>query len=94
MLLLRTFLSARDEMKDVFIGQLADALAIDLDAHESSSTGHTAALKVLEAKTAARVAAMSDDQRTEVIDRAIDILRAQNAGEEAEAEVRRIMNAA
>ena len=35
---------------------------------------------------------MSDDQRMEVIDRAIDILRAQNAGWEAEAEVRRIMS--
>jgi hypothetical protein len=35
---------------------------------------------------------MSDDQRMEVIDRAIDILRAQNAGWEAEVEVRRIMS--
>jgi hypothetical protein len=79
-------------MSDAFIGQLADALSIELDAPEPTGTSHTAALKVLEASTTARVAAMSDDQRMEVINRAIDILRTQNAGWEAEAEVRRIMS--
>jgi hypothetical protein len=39
----------------------------------------------------ARLASMSDDQRTKVINSAIDILRTQNADWEAEAEVRRIM---
>jgi hypothetical protein len=79
-------------MSDAFIGQLADGLSIELDAPEPTGTHHTAALKVLEAGTTARVAAMSDDQRMEVINRAIDILRTQNAGREAEAEVRRIMS--
>jgi hypothetical protein len=92
MLLSRSLLPVRDEMSDAFIGQLTDALAIELDAADPTSTRHAAALKVLEASTTARVAAMSDDQRMEVIDRAIDILRAQNAGWEAEAEVRRIMS--
>ena len=52
----------------------------------------TASLKVLEASIMARLAAMSDDQRTKVVNSAIDILRSQNAGWEAEAEVRRIMS--
>jgi hypothetical protein len=39
----------------------------------------------------ARLATISDDQRNEVVDSAIDIIRSQNAGWEAEAEVRRIM---
>jgi hypothetical protein len=92
MLLLWSLLLARNEMSDAFVGQLADTLAINVNAPEAASTRHAAALKVLEASTTARVAAISDDQRTEIIERAIDILRSQNAGWEAEAEVRRIMS--
>jgi hypothetical protein len=79
-------------MSNAFIGQLADALSRELDAPEATGNRHAAALKVLEASTTARLAAMSEDQRMEVIDRAINILRAQNAGWQAEAEVRRIMS--
>jgi hypothetical protein len=79
-------------MSDAFIGQLADALSIELDAPEAIDTRHTAALKALEASPTARLAGMSKDQRMVVIDRAINILRAQNAGWKAEAEVRRIMS--
>jgi hypothetical protein len=46
----------------------------------------TASLKVLEASIMARLAAISDDQRTKVVNSAIDIVRSQNAGWEAEAE--------
>jgi hypothetical protein len=49
-------------------------------------------LKVVEATLAARVADMSTDQRNQVTNRAIAILRTKNAGSEAEAEVRRIMD--
>ena len=48
-------------------------------------------LKALESALAARVADMSADQRYQVTNQAIDILRTNNAGSEAEAEVRRIM---
>ncbi len=41
----------------------------------------------------ARVANMSAAQRNQVTNSAIDILRTNNAGSEAEAEVRRIMGA-
>jgi hypothetical protein len=78
-------------MSDGILTKLADALAVncELDAPEVTSTRMTASL--LEASIMARLAAMSDDQRTKVVSSAIDILRSQNAGWEAEAEVRRIM---
>ena len=81
-------------MSDGILTKLADALVVnrELDAPEVTSTRMTAAsLKVLEASIMARLAAMSDDQRTKVVNSAIDILRSQNAGWEAEEEVRRIM---
>jgi hypothetical protein len=80
-------------MSDAIMRKLADALAVnrELDAPETTSTRHTASLKVLEASIMARLVTMSDDQRTKVINGAIDILRTQNAGWEAEAEVRRIL---
>jgi hypothetical protein len=80
-------------MSDGILTKLADALAVnrELDAPEVTSTRMTASLKVLEASIMARLAAMSDDQRTKVVNSAIDILRSQNAGWEAEEEVRRIM---
>jgi hypothetical protein len=55
-----------------------------------SATDHKT---VVEAALAARVADMSVDQRNQVTNRAIDILRTNNAGSEAEMEVRRIMGA-
>ena len=80
-------------MSDGILRKLADALAVNrqLDAQEATSSRDTASLKVLEASLMARLASMSDDQRTKVINSAIDILRTQNADWEAEAEVRRIM---
>ena len=80
-------------MSDAIMRKLADALAVnrELDAPETTNTRHTASLKVLEASIMARLVTMSDDQRTKVINGAIDILRTQNAGWEAEAEVRRIL---
>jgi hypothetical protein len=80
-------------MSDGILTKLADALAVnrELDAPEVTSTRMTASLKVLEASIMARLAAMSGDQRTKVVNSAIDILRSQNAGWEAEEEVRRIM---
>jgi hypothetical protein len=80
-------------MSDGILTKLADALAVnrELDAPEVTSTRMTASLKVLEASIMARLAAMSDDQRTKVVNSAIDILRSQNAGWKAEEEVRRIM---
>jgi hypothetical protein len=80
-------------MSDAIMTKLADALAVnrELDAPETTSTRNTASLKVLEASIMARLASMSVDQRTKVINGAIDILRTQNAGWEAEAEVRRIL---
>jgi hypothetical protein len=80
-------------MSDRILTKLADALAVnrELDAPEVTSTRMTASLKVLEASIMARLAAMSDDQRTKVVNSAIGILRGQNAGREAEEEVRRIM---
>jgi hypothetical protein len=79
-------------MSDGILTKLADALAVnrELDAPEVTSTRMTAS-KVLQASIMARLAAMSNDQRTKVVNSAIDILRSQNAGWEAEEEVRRIM---
>jgi hypothetical protein len=57
---------------------------------DNSETGHRT---VVEAALAARLADMSADQRNQVTNRAIDILRTNNAGSEAEMEVRRIMGA-
>ena len=80
-------------MSDGILVKLADALAVnrELDAAAVTSTRMNASLKVLEASIMARLAAISDDQRTKVVNSAIDIVRSQNAGWEAEAEVRRIM---
>jgi hypothetical protein len=79
-------------MSDAIMRKLADALAVNREFEpEATSTCNSASLKVLEASIMARLAAMSDDQRTKVINSAIDILRTQNAGWEAEAEVRRIL---
>jgi hypothetical protein len=61
--------------------KVADALAANRD---------TADLKALETGLAARLAKMSDDQRNQVTNRALDILRTKKAGHQAEAEVRRI----
>jgi hypothetical protein len=80
-------------MNDAIIGKLAEALgpSREADAAERTSTVDTAALKTLEAAIALRLAHMSDEQRAKVINTAIDILRTNNAGLEAEAEVRRIL---
>jgi uncharacterized membrane protein len=61
--------------------KVADALTAKKD---------IADLKALETSLAARLAKMSDDQRNQVTNRALDILRTRHAGEQAEAEVRRI----
>jgi hypothetical protein len=83
--------SARD--KNAIIRKLAGALAAshEVDARKGTSTIDTAALKTLEATIAVRLAHMSDEQRAKVINTAIDILRTNNIGPEAEAEVRRIL---
>jgi hypothetical protein len=80
-------------MSDVIITKLANALAVnrELDAPAVTSTRMTASLKVLEASIMARLADISDDKRTKVVNSAIQIVRSQDAGWEAEAEVRRIM---
>jgi hypothetical protein len=80
-------------MNDAIIRKLAKALAPsrETDAAKGTSTIDTAALKTLEATIAVRLAHMSDEQRAKVINTAIDILRANDAGPEAEAEVRRIL---
>jgi hypothetical protein len=72
-------------MSDAIMRKLADALAVnrELDAPETTGTRHTASLKVLEASIMARLTSIVD-QRTKVINGAIDILRTQNAGWEAE----------
>ena len=57
--------------------KVADALAANRD---------TADLKALETGLAARLAKMSDDQRNQVTNRALDILRTKKAGHQAEAE--------
>ena len=64
-------------MSDAIIRQFAGAIAANrkTDAPEESSTVDTAALKLLEATIVVRLANMSDEQRTEVINSAIDILR-------------------
>jgi hypothetical protein len=80
-------------MSDAIITKLAAAITANrkTDAPEESSTVDTAALKALQATIAVRLAHMSDEQRTKVINTAIDILRTNNTGPEAEAEVRRIL---
>jgi hypothetical protein len=80
-------------MNDAIIRKLAEALAAsnETDAPKGTSTLDTAALKTLEATIAVRLAHMSEEQRTEVVSTAIDILRTNSAGPEAEAEVRRIL---
>jgi hypothetical protein len=85
--------SAKDKMSDAIITKLAGALAAsrEVDTRKGTSTIDTAALKTLEATIAVRLAHMSDEQRAKVINTAIDILRANNTGPEAEAEVRRIL---
>jgi|HubBroStandDraft_6_1064221.scaffolds.fasta_scaffold360533_2 hypothetical protein len=61
--------------------KVADAIAANRE---------IADLKALETSLAARLATMSDDQRNQVTNRALDILRTKHAGEQAEGEVRRI----
>jgi hypothetical protein len=80
-------------MNDAIMSRLADALAANRkpDAPQEASTLDAAYLKFLETSIVTRLANMSDDQRTQVTNRAIDILRTKNAGWEAEAEVRRIL---
>ena len=80
-------------MNDAIIRKLAEALGSsrETDAPKGTGTIDTAALKTLEATIAVRLAHMSDEQRAKVINTAIDILRTNNAGPEAEAEVRRIL---
>ena len=80
-------------MSDAIIRKLAGALAASgkTDALKETSTLDTSSLKTLEATIAVRLAHMSDEQRTKLINTAIDILRTNNAGPEAEAEVRRIL---
>ena len=75
------------------ITRLADALAVNRepDAPKEMCASDIADLEALEAALRARVAGMSADQRYHVTNSAIDILRTNNAGQEAEAEVRRIM---
>ena len=58
---------------------------------KGTSAVDAAALKTLEATIAVRLAHTSDEQRAKVINTAIDILRTNSAGPEAEAEVRRIL---
>jgi hypothetical protein len=81
-------------MNDTIMRKLADALALDRKADEpqGASPLDTAYLKFLESSLMARLANMSDDQRTHITNRAIDILRTKNAGWEAEAELRRILS--
>jgi hypothetical protein len=55
------------------------------------NTVEIAIAKAFEAALLVRAAHMSADQRNEVTNKAINILRTNNAGPEAEAEVRRIM---
>jgi hypothetical protein len=78
------------------INKVADALAVirKPDAREETNTLDMADLKALETSLVARLANMSDGQRAQVINSAIDILRTKNAGWEAEAEVRRILDQA
>jgi hypothetical protein len=80
-------------MSDAIIRKLSGALAAssETNASKGTSTNDTAAFKTLEATIAVRLAHMSDDQRAKLINTAIDILRANDAGAEAEAEVRRIL---
>jgi hypothetical protein len=50
-----------------------------------------ASLRALESGLLARLAELSNDQRNQVIERTIDILRSRNAGSEAEAVALRIL---
>jgi hypothetical protein len=61
------------------------------DATENIGTVEIAEVKALEAVFVVRAAHMSADQRNQVTNQAINILRTNNLGPEAEAEVRRIM---
>ena len=76
-------------MRDAIITKLAGAFAANREVDARNID--TATLKTLEATIAVRLAHMSDEQRAKVINTAIDILRANNTGPEAEAEVRRIL---
>jgi hypothetical protein len=76
-------------MRDAIITKLAGAFAANREVDARNID--TATLKTLEATIAVRLAHMSDEQRAKVINTAIDILRTNNAGPEAEAEVRRIL---
>jgi len=71
----------------------ADALAVNRkpDAPKEMCASDITDLEALEDTLRARVAGMSADQRYHVTNSAIDILRTNNAGPEAEAEVRRII---
>ena len=75
------------------IGKVADALTANRksDAPKEPSTLGITDLKAMEAALVVRAAHMSADQRNQVTNQAINILRTNNAGQEAEAEVRRIM---
>ena len=78
-------------MNDAIIRKLAEALGRETDASKGTSTIDTAALKTLEATIAIRLAYMSEEQRSKVVNTALDILRTNKAGPEAEAEVKRIL---
>jgi hypothetical protein len=58
---------------------------------EKKNTFDGASLRALESGLLARLAELSDDQRNQVIQRTIDILRSRNAGSEAEAVASRIL---
>jgi hypothetical protein len=75
------------------IGKVADAPTANRnsDAPKEPTTPNIADLKAMEAALVIRAAHMSADQRNQVTNQAINILRTNNAGPEAEAEVRRIM---
>ena len=75
------------------IRKVADALIANRksDAPKEPSTLNMADLKAMEVALVVRAAHMSADQRNRVTNQAINILRTNNAGPEAEAEVRRIM---
>jgi hypothetical protein len=80
-------------MSDAIIRKLAEALAPgrETDAPKGTSTVDAAAIKALEATIVMRLAQMSDEKRAKILNAAIDIVRTNNAGPEAETEVRRIL---
>jgi hypothetical protein len=65
--------------------------ALGGDTNPDHDARNTADLKALEAALSARVADMSADHRSQITNQAIDILRTNSAGPEAEADVRRIL---